>query len=112
MKIFLLTLGLSGSLLAASLPHLPKDLPLQQGKESPGIVMFRHGTHVDSARPDCTTCHPALFPILEKDAARRPGPIVTHAVMEKGGLCGSCHDGKKAHGFDDCATCHETPKGR
>jgi len=31
---------------------------------------------------------------------------ISDADMEKGKSCGSCHDGKSAHGLDDCGTCH------
>ena len=91
---------------AGPLPKLPADAALQQGEGSPGVVTFRHTTHVDSARPDCTTCHSRLFPILKSSKQ----PVLKHADMEKGKLCGSCHDGKSAHGFDDCTTCHTEAK--
>jgi c(7)-type cytochrome triheme protein len=107
----LLTLGLTGAVLAGSLPRLPNDRTLPQGDGSPGVVTFRHATHVDAGRPDCTTCHPSLFPILHRSPAQAP-PRIKHADMEKGVACGKCHDGKSAHGFEDCATCHATPKER
>ena len=107
-----LTLGLTAAALGGGLPNLPKDRPLPQGPDSPGVVTFRHANNVDSTRPDCTTCHPALFPILKGSAAARPASSIRHAEMEKGRLCGSCHDGKGAHGLDDCATCHEPQKER
>ncbi len=94
------------SLLAGPLPNLPKDKALPQGDGSPGVVTFRHDSHVDASRPDCTTCHPTLFPIVKRPAtAASPAPI-RHADMEQGKSCGSCHDGKRAHGLEDCATCH------
>jgi c(7)-type cytochrome triheme protein len=104
----LLTLSLTGTALAGGLPRLPNDRALPQGKDSPGVVTFRHATHVDAGKPDCTTCHPSLFPILHRVAA----PPLKHKDMEKGVACGKCHDGKSAHGFDDCATCHVVPKER
>jgi c(7)-type cytochrome triheme protein len=107
----LLTLGLTGAVLAGNLPRLPSDRDLPQGTDSPGVVTFRHASHVDTGRPDCTTCHPALFPILPR-SGNQAAPQFTHAKMEKGVACGKCHDGKSAHGFDDCATCHAAPKER
>lgn len=98
----------SGLALGAALPNLPKDKALKQGADSPGVVTFRHESHLDTTKPDCTPCHPALFPILKRSAARKPVAF-THEEMLKGRLCGSCH-GTSAHGFDDCATCHEAPK--
>jgi c(7)-type cytochrome triheme protein len=109
--VILLTLGLTGTVLAGSLPRLPNDRPLPQGDGSPGVVTFSHASHVDAGKPDCTTCHPALFPILSR-SANQAAPRFTHAKMEKGVACGKCHDGKSAHGFDDCATCHAAPKER
>jgi c(7)-type cytochrome triheme protein len=107
----LLTLSLTGALLAGNLPRLPGDRALPQGTDSPGVVTFRHATHVDAGKPDCTICHPALFPILHRSAAQA-APKLTHKGMEKGEACGTCHDGKSAHGFEDCTTCHATPKER
>jgi c(7)-type cytochrome triheme protein len=107
----LLTLCLNGAVLAGSLPRLPQDRALPQGTDSPGVVTFRHATHVDAGRPDCTTCHPSLFPILPRSPAQTT-PRLTHKAMEKGAACGKCHDGKSAHGFDDCATCHAITKER
>ncbi len=102
-----LLLALSSALLAGALPNLPKDKALPQGADSPGVVIFRHETHVDASRPDCTTCHPTLFPILKRTASTAAPTAITHADMEKGKSCGSCHDGKGAHGLEDCGTCHK-----
>jgi c(7)-type cytochrome triheme protein len=107
----LMTLSLAGAVLAGALPRLPKDRTLPQGTDSPGVVTFRHASHVDQAKPDCTTCHPALFPILPRSEARA-APGLRHKDMENGVACGKCHDGKSAHGFEDCATCHAVPKER
>jgi c(7)-type cytochrome triheme protein len=74
-------------------------------------VTFRHTSHVDGKKPDCTTCHPALFSILPPSPARA-AVAFKHAEMEKGAACGKCHDGKSARGFDDCVTCHAVPKER
>jgi c(7)-type cytochrome triheme protein len=103
-----LLLALSPALLAGSLPNLPKDKALPQGDGSPGVVTFRHESHVDASRPDCTTCHTNLFPIVKRTASSAAPAAIRHADMEKGKSCGSCHDGKSAHGLDDCATCHQT----
>lgn len=102
-----LLIALSSTLLAGSLPNLPKEKALPQGPDSPGVVTFRHDSHVDAARPDCTTCHPTLFPILKRTATSAAPAAIRHADMQKGKSCGSCHDGKSAHGLDDCGTCHQ-----
>lgn len=98
---FVLALGAGGAL-----PKLPKDGPLPQGPDSPGTVVFSHASHVDAARPDCTGCHPGTFSILREGAAAKGAPRITHKEMEAGRQCGTCHDGKAARGFDDCAACH------
>ncbi len=100
----LLAAGLAG---AQNMPKLPADLTLQQSPDSPGKVTFSHQNHVAfQAKADCTACHPKLAPILKQKAAGRREAI-THAKMEKGQACGACHNGKAAHGFDDCTTCHK-----
>ena len=75
------------------------------GADSPGRVVFSHATHVDERRPDCTTCHPRLFPI---GRATAPGMRVrvTHRDMDAGRQCGACHNGREARGREDCAGCH------
>ena len=62
-------------LAAGALPNLPKDKALPQGDGSPGVVTFRHASHVDAARPDCTTCHPTLFPIVRTASPVSRAPI-------------------------------------
>jgi c(7)-type cytochrome triheme protein len=98
-------LAFAASLAAQALPKLPDSLPLERSADSPGQVSFNHVTHVDDAKPDCTVCHSKLFSILkERGAARTP---ITHAVMDKGGKCGFCHDGKKAFSLEECTNCHQ-----
>jgi c(7)-type cytochrome triheme protein len=98
-------LGLvAGPALAENLPRLPQPLVMPQSGDSPGVVKFDHSSHVDAAKPACTTCHPRLFSIMGRSTDRRPTAI-THARMEKGESCGACH-GKKAFNFDDCSMCH------
>jgi c(7)-type cytochrome triheme protein len=94
--------GLAG---AQSLPKLPDGLPMAKAADSPGQVTFNHITHVDAAKPDCTTCHPRDFGILgSKGGTKVP---VLHEHFQAGRQCGRCHDGKKAFAVDDdCASCH------
>ncbi len=102
-----LLIALSSTLFAGALPNLPKDKALPQGDGSPGVVTFRHDSHVDASRPDCTVCHTKLFPIVKRTASSAAPAAIRHADMENGKSCGSCHDGKSAHGLDDCGTCHQ-----
>ncbi len=97
----------AGLAVAQNMPKLPADLALPQSGDSPGKVTFSHQNHVGfQAKADCTACHPKLAPILrQKDAGKRE--VITHDKMLKGQACGACHNGKAAHGFDDCSTCHK-----
>jgi c(7)-type cytochrome triheme protein len=95
----------ASALAAQSMPKLPDGIELPMSEDSIGQVTFYHFTHVDEARPDCTTCHPALFSIV-KVKSKAPPPI-THEAMGQGQQCGACHDGKKAFAIDeDCTACH------
>ncbi len=96
----------AGTALADNMPKLPGALKLPQTGESPGVVTFNHDMHVDASKPagSCVACHPRLFSILGRSAAKRE-KTVTHAAMEKGEACGACH-GKQAFNFDDCTMCH------
>ena len=95
---------LAGGVLADTLPKLPQPLQLPQASDSPGVVTFRHDSHVDAGKPACASCHPRQFSILGRSAERRER-VVKHAAMEQGESCGACH-GKQAFGFDDCTMCH------
>ena len=105
-------LAVSGAVLAlaafagGALPKMPADRPLPQAEDSPGVVVFSHASHVEASRPDCTGCHPRTFSILREGASPKDAPRITHKEMEAGRQCGACHDGKAAHGFEDCAACH------
>jgi len=87
------------------MPRLPADYTYPQAKGSPGKVSFSHLSHVDAKRPDCTTCHPRHFKILERGQAADGHPI-RHQGMDAGRQCGACHNGKAAFGLKDCETCH------
>jgi c(7)-type cytochrome triheme protein len=101
--LLLLVLPVAGR----DLPKLPADREVPRGTDSPGKVVFSHKSHVDSSRPDCTTCHSDPFRILPAKAGA-PALVIRHADMEKGKYCGRCHDGKSAFGFDDCTMCHRS----
>jgi c(7)-type cytochrome triheme protein len=103
--VVLVGLAAGSVALAQGLPKLPADVTLPRAADSPGKVVFSHQTHVDQAKPDCTTCHPKLFKILGRPLVKGTEKVV-HAKMEKGAQCGVCHNGKDAHGLDDCTTCH------
>jgi c(7)-type cytochrome triheme protein len=90
---------------AQAMPKLPDGLAIAKSADSPGQVTFNHVTHVDAARPDCTTCHPKSFSILGSRGGTKVA--MTHENFQQGRQCGTCHDGKKAFAVeDDCASCH------
>jgi len=96
-----------GLVSAQDMPKLPAEVTLPRAADSPGPVVFSHQTHTAvQAKVDCTACHPKLAPIVRTKTTRRD-PI-THATMEKGLSCGACHNGKAAHGFEDCSSCHRS----
>jgi len=95
----------STALAASKLQKLPSDYVFARGEGSPGPVMFSHQSHVDAAKPSCTTCHSKMFRILEAGRTTSRDPI-RHDRMEKGAACGACH-GKTAFGFDSCDLCHK-----
>lgn len=81
-------------------PRTPSDIRLPRSGDSPGPVVFRHGTHRGRAGT-CASCHPVLF-------ARKAGSVRS-ATAHDGAQCGQCHDGSKSFGVDDdaqCAKCH------
>lgn len=92
-----------------ALSNLPAPMAYPKQRKSPGVVTFRHETHVDPNKgPECAVCHDRLFEIL------RDGTLDLEAVdkdaMEKGENCAVCHDGRQAFGLKrHCRECHEKP---
>lgn len=84
---------------ALSMPdavRIPIVKPHPQGAP-PDAALFRHGRHDQF---DCSTCHPSLFPMWKAG--------FTHAEMDEGRFCGTCHDGIAAPDVRgaDCESCH------
>ena len=104
----LLATGLATTVIAQSLPRLPKTFGFPKSPDSPGIVAFNHETHIAiQEKPDCTVCHSKLFKILEPGAPAEGGRI-RHEFMEKKRQCSACHNGEAATGLDQCDYCHKT----
>jgi c(7)-type cytochrome triheme protein len=90
--------------------NAPVDLAFPRSDESPGLVTFRHSTHVDATRPNCTSCHSEQFKML-KVSLQAP-PNATRWDMHEERRCGACHNGEKAFSLKDaenCANCHTAP---
>jgi len=81
--------------------RVPGDVAIKMGKTSPGVVIFSHARHVETANPDCTGCHTSQFKMLSTSPDISPG--------KKMQRCGQCHDGVKAVSTTDkerCDSCH------
>lgn len=90
-------------ILAQQKPKIPADFTFPQEKGSLGKVTFSHEKHHEK-NPKCTDCHTEVFK-MKKGTSRN----LTMAAMNKGESCGVCHDGKKAFGTKDeasCTKCH------
>ncbi len=95
--------------LRGDLTKLPAEFTFPQGDGSPGTVTFSHETHVPRAEDDgpaCLACHGERGFSLRQHGKARLGEI-TMERMQKGELCGACHNGKRAAGLDDCTLCHQ-----
>lgn len=83
----------------ASMPDAVRIPPLSPhpGGIPAAPALFRHSTH---AQTTCYGCHPSVFP-------RSPLGF-THAAMQAGEFCGSCHDGRAAFAVATakCEACH------
>jgi c(7)-type cytochrome triheme protein len=89
----------------AGLQKMPGKYIFPRGGGSPGPVSFNHATHVDEDEPNCASCHPTRFSLLESGKAAGL-EVITHEAMDHGQACGACH-GKTAFGFSGkCSMCH------
>jgi len=87
--------------------NAPADLVFPKSEESPGQVTFKHTTHVDAERPNCTSCHSAQFKML-KITLQSPEAGAKWDMHEER-RCGACHNGEKAFDLkaaDNCTMCH------
>ena len=86
--------------------RLPPDLEYKGAAEGPGVVVFRHTTHVALTENNCLACHNPPDPIFK---ILHPQRRTSHDEMAAGKTCGACHDGKKAFGItetENCQNCH------
>lgn len=66
-----------------------------------GAVVFDGKMH---SAAKCAACHPALFKM------KKGSETMTMKDMEAGKSCGACHNGTKAFGVKDAATCAKCHK--
>lgn len=86
--------------------RVPPDITFPQSEASPGSVTFRHATHLQGERPDCTICHRESFRIVPAHA----GAVSSSPArdMHDAQHCGRCHDGQKAFSVkQECMACHQ-----
>jgi c(7)-type cytochrome triheme protein len=84
----------------------PAPIVYKPTEQSPGVVTFRHATHL-GAKVTCKTCHPKPF-AMKSTGARPDG------AMHEGSACGMCHNGRPTFGTEDdkaCNRCHLEGKG-
>jgi c(7)-type cytochrome triheme protein len=92
---------------AESKLRLPGPIAFEKSADSPGVVTFNHETHVDPSRPNCKSCHSALFSIKPEQAGRL-GTVKMEALYEQK-QCGVCHNGEKAFKTEEgCENCHQS----
>jgi c(7)-type cytochrome triheme protein len=85
---------------------LPEDKVFPQGEGSPGVVTFRHASHLDLKQPDCSFCHAQRFAILKSNLVTSRPDKKTDLHREE--RCGGCHDGQKSFSVkEDCQLCHQ-----
>jgi len=87
---------------------VPEDYTFPMREGSPGPVTFSHDSHYDYDHPNCGTCHPAHFKMLEP--GKSPEGPITMETMDAGKNCGTCHNGKIAFDTkdpDNCSMCHQ-----
>ena len=96
-----------GPALALGVPALVR-IPMVKERAAGDPADAALFSHWDHDQFTCVSCHPSTFP------QRRVG--FTHADMEQGRFCGSCHDGHQAFAPKgkgvDCETCHRPTKQR
>jgi c(7)-type cytochrome triheme protein len=67
-----------------------------------GVVVFSGSLHYEEGFA-CMDCHIKVFGIRR----RSPDEMIKWEDHLPGRLCGVCHDGDRAFGFDDLASCRK-----
>ena len=76
--------------------RLPAPFVFPRGPKSPGKVSFDHSSHASPEQPACRACHERGFRLLAR--GKLIEGALTMARIQRGELCGSCHNGKGAFG--------------
>jgi len=86
--------------------RIPPPVSFRRGEGSPGTVRFVHESHL-KGDGSCADCHPKPFAMKSTG-----GP--PDRAMHADAACGGCHNGARAFGVDDaasCARCHRDAEG-
>ena len=88
---------LAAPVLGAAFPATLRIPPVRPRPTGPPPALFSHRTHGSFA---CHGCHPTMFP--------QQAMGFSHADMDRGMYCASCHDGALAFavGGAACGRCH------
>jgi c(7)-type cytochrome triheme protein len=89
--------------LAASAFAVPAGKTVEFAPKGADKVVFDGKTHADKGNK-CADCHPGLFKM------KKGADVFTMKDMEAGKSCGACHNGTKAFGVKDAATCAKCHK--
>jgi c(7)-type cytochrome triheme protein len=104
-KVFVLALVVVVSfVMAATVFAVPAGKTVEWDGKGAGKVVFDGKVHADKGLK-CADCHQSgLFKM------KKGGEVLTMKDMEAGKNCGACHNGTKAFGVKDaasCAKCHK-----
>ncbi len=104
--IFILCLVALGAAYAQQKKVGGGDIKFEGKGSDLGPVTFSHENHVNQhkEKAKCTDCHTKLFKMKKGEVK------MTQASFGEGKYCGSCHDGKKAFGATDKASCGKCHK--
>ena len=85
---------------------MPPDITIPTAEASPGVVTFRHSSHLDAKQANCALCHTQRFRILKVNVST---PVSAPARDFHGDQsCGACHNGEKSFSVkEDCQLCHQ-----
>lgn len=84
---------------------IPPDITFPRGEGSPGPVTFRHASHLDGERPNCTICHHEPFRLLKGFGRTTAAPT---GDLHDERHCGRCHDGRTSFSVrEECTACHQ-----
>jgi c(7)-type cytochrome triheme protein len=104
-KVFVLALVVVVSfVMAATVFAVPAGKTVEWDGKGAGKVVFDGKVHADKGLK-CADCHQSgLFKM------KKGGEVLTMKDMEAGKNCGACHNGTKAFGVKDAATCAKCHK--